>query len=435
MTVKATVWVVALHLLGIVGFGALVRDATERHWERRMLGLPPRGPVLGRVVFRIAGMPKAAFRGIGDAGDQWFGTAGRLTSSLEFSSSPFRRTNEKRDYAVVSLIAPNEAGLRVELVDLSDGKTVHAWKTGTRRVRYADVLSDGSLIGGTDGESSTTFRMDACSNVVWQKHLGAHRSMERDADGNYWMPWSVAPKTVSDGSAHWLEHGLTRISPEGRVLSQIALSGALKRAGRLSVFYSSGRRYERGPFHINDVEPVLQDGPFWRQGDLFVSFRTRAVVLLYRPSTDEVLWLRSGPWLGQHDIDVLSESEISVYSNNTITDEDNLYRVLGANEVYVYDFATGEVRSPWREAMRRHDVRTETRGGATLFRDGSVMLEESGRGRLLMLSADGERVWSYTNRVSDGSVRMLQASRYLDAEYGAVVTRAVAARDCGAAAG
>ena len=91
---------------------------------------------------------------------------------------------------------------------------------------------------------------------------------------------------------------------------------------------------------------------------------------------------------------------------------------MGANEVYVHDFATGDVRTP--------------RGGeATVFADGSLMVEESHQGRILMLSPNGEQVWSYVNRASDGVVYRINASRWLDAEYGAKVVRSVASLDCG----
>ena len=219
------------------------------------------------------------------------------------------------------------------------------------------------------------------------------------------------------------------ISPDGEVLSRIALSGALIRGGHRHLLYGEKKFGEMNPFHMNDVEPVLEDGPFWRRGDLFVSLRTNSVVLLYRPATDEVLWLRSGPWLHQHDVDIVGESEISVFSNNAADVGDGKSRVLDANEVYVYDFATGEARSPWREAMRRHDVRTPARGSATVLDDGGLIVEESNYGRVLRLSADGEPVWSYVNQAPDGLVHQLTA-RYLDAEYGAGMARSIASFDC-----
>ena len=321
----------------------------------------------------------------------------------------------------------------VEIIDLKQWKIVHSWKPlSAFRLNRFNVLPDGSLVVGgrtvVGGRPwAPTFRMDACSNVVWEQSLGVHHSFERGADGNFWSPWSLPPN-VSWATPAFHEDGVLSFSPAGEVLARITLADALIRAGHSHLVFGRAARAV-GIFHMNDVEPVLQDGPFWRRGDLFVSLRNSSVVLLYRPATDEVLWLQAGPWLQQHDVDVVSDSEISVYSNNTIFDHDPW--VLGANEVYVHDFATGETRSPWREAMRRHDVRTATRGGATLFADGSVMLEETKYGRILKLSPDGERVWSYVNRASDGTVYEIQASRWLDAEYGATVVRSVASLDCG----
>ena len=80
--------------------------------------------------------------------------------------------------------------------------------------------------------------------------------------------------------------------------------------------------------------------------------------------------------------------------------------------------------------MRRHDVRTETMGGAVLFDDGGLMVEENdlrqgpaavgGRCAPLVVRQPGV----------DGRVYKLGWSRYLDAEHGAEVVRSVAAADC-----
>ena len=327
-------------------------------------------------------------------------------------------------------LEPGAYRIVVELIDRNQRKTVHVWKPGPD-FEFAEVplypLPDGSLIVKAD---TGLHRLDPCSNVVWKKVIRTHHSIERDADGNFWMPWNVEPGTVPQGDSRLSEQGLISISPDGEVLSRIALSGALIRGGHRRLLYDM-YRYDRSKiFHMNDVEPVLEDGPFWRRGDLFVSLRTNSVVLLYRPATDEVLWLRSGPWLHQHDVDIVSESEISVFSNNVAMGKDGKTRVLGANEVYVYDFVTGEASSPWREAMRRHDVRTPFRGTAIMLDGGGLIVEESNYGRVLRLSADGEPVWSYVNRAPDGLVYQLAGARYLDAEYGASMARSIASFDC-----
>ena len=444
---RVELWMVAVLLsLATLGFGAFMKDGEGR--------VTPRGGAPGRVAFRIGSAPENLLRRFfrdpapppvvaGPSREQRF--HGR--SGLEIPPPGAVGESERRrnGYLVVlrhvsfsegDVAERDGAGERrvvspvvVDLVDLNRRKIVHSWTPGARfrRGRFF-VLPDGSLL--VDGRRAS--RMDACSNVVWERRLRAHHSFERDADGNFWSPLHMGRNTIPDRD--FVMDGFVRFSPAGEVLSRIELSGALMRAGHRHLLHGhqSARFQATTPVHMNDVEPVLRDGPFWRRGDLFVSLRNSSVVLLHRPATDEVLWLQAGPWLHQHDVDVVSDSEISVFSNNTVMDRDGNQRVSGANEVYVHDFATGETRSPWREAMRRHDVRTEIRGGATVFGDGSVMLEEAEYGRILMLSPDGERVWSYVNRASDGAVRVIQASRWLDAEYGAGVMRSIAALDCGA---
>ena len=425
--------VAVLLALATLGFGTFMKDSAER--------AAPRGGVLGRVAFRIGSTPENLYRWFfGDhappladkrAGEQRFHGRGGLAfaeSSPPSSSAP--------GYLVVARYFPHlhrshvgDAPTVVEIIDLNRRRVVHSWKPVLDdRLRRFNVLPDGSLLAGG---WRVTFRMDACSNVVWERRLRTHHSYERGADGNFWSPEYLVPNTIPHRNPDFMGDGFVRFSPAGEVLSRVSLSGALVRAGQRHLLYGADPRYG-SVLHMNDVEPVLQDGPFWRRGDLFVSLRAVSVVLLYRPATDEVLWLQAGPWLHQHDVDIVSDSEISVYSNNTFVDEDGDERVRGANEIYVHDFATGETRSPWREAMRRHDVRTRRRGGVAVFGDGSVMLEEADQGRVLMLSPDGEEVWSYVNRASDGMVYEIQASRWLDAEYGAKAMRSIAALDCGA---
>ena len=456
---RVELWIVAILLsLAALGFGTFMKDAAER--------AAPRGGALGRVAFRIGATPQNLYRWFfgdptpprpGGSRQRFHGEAGlTFATSLPpprgggriFTPPGMTRQDGEAGYLVVARYVPlpekdsaepdsihGHTPIVVELIDLNRRKTVHSWKPILNdrllRLRFY-VLPDGSLLAGSigNGDGGMTFRVDACSNVVWEQPLRAHHSYERGADGNIWSPWRIPNRIIPRTSPDRVADGFIKFSPEGEVLSRITLSGALMRAGHHRHLYNNDGTRAHAHVGMNDVEPVLQDGPFWRRGDLFVSLQVLSVVLLYRPATDEVLWLQAGPWLHQHDVDIVSDSEISVYSNNTFVDEDGDERVRGANEIYVHDFATGETRSPWREAMRRHDVRTRRRGGVAVFGDGSVMLEEADQGRVLMLSPDGEEVWSYVNRASDGMVYGILASRWLDAEYGAEVARSIAAFDC-----
>ena len=434
---KVPVWIVVVVLMlaaaGTVGFGALVEHTASRkaalHLNNEYL------PGLGRVALVIAGIPRNLHRLLfgrrhpAEARRQRFdGQAGLAFAFADAAGSP---GDGGRGYLFLArylpkptLDEPEGRTILLELIDLSLRKAVHVWYPDTElRDFAADVLPDGSLV--LLAQNRYVARLDACANVEWWKlELKAHHSIERDADGNFW--------TSAKSSRHRLANGkdeLLKLSSDGDVLARISLTDALTQNGYRHLLYDVDD-YKPNPLHVNDVQPVLRDGPFWRRGDLFVSLRTNSVVLLYRPATDEVVWLRQGPWLHQHDVDVVGDSEISVFSNNSVITWGGEYRVLGANEVYVYDFATGEARSPWREAMRRHDVRTVFKGAATLFGDGGLMVEEHNYGRVLRFSADGALRWSYVNRASDGRVYRLGWSRYLDADYGAEVMRSAAAAGC-----
>ena len=431
---KVEVWLVAVILLlaaaGTVVFGALVKEAAERNVQ-----FLDDGSVLGRSLLRVAQIPwdlaqflfapprtvalSQRFDGQAGLNYRW---RGPLESRGRYLL--LRRYLPKSNYRDLILSPATEGGgASLDLIDLSRQKTVYTWPLDTEDSLPFYLLADGSLVIGTHG---IVTRLDACSNVVWRKRLFIHHSIERDADGHFWTPVRDPSSTLPGANSRLKDDSLLRFSPSGDVLSRISLSDMLVRNGYRHLLYRS-RMYEWDPMHINDVQPVLRDGPFWRRGDLFVSLRTNSVVFLYRPGTDEVVWLQSGPWLHQHDVDIVSEHEISVFSNNTVATGDGDMRVLGANEVYIYDFATGEARSPWREAMRRHEVRTVTGGAATLFDDGGVMVEEFNYGRILRLSADGAVRWSYVNRASDGQVYRLRKIRWLDAEHGAEAVRSLTA--------
>ena len=327
----------------------------------------------------------------------------------------------------------------VELIDLARRESIHEWRQDLDRTgALADLeppermfpyaIEDGSLLFIDRGY---LIMLNGCSQVQWvlaTPHF--HHSIERDADGHFWVPYRVRPPLVPGAGPGFTEDGMARISRDGRVLSLVPLSRALIAGGHGHLLYTMDRRPLNDPMHMNDVQPVLEDGAVWRRGDLFVSLLSRSVVLLYRPSSDEVVWIASGPWMHQHDVNVVGPHEISVFSNNAARLEHGRREVLGANEVYLHDLVSGAARSPWRDALRRHDVRTATEGRATVLADGDVFVEESDSGRALRVGVDGTLRWSYVNRSDDGLSYLLNWSRYLDADTGARLAAAVTALDC-----
>ena len=340
----------------------------------------------------------------------------------------------------------------VEFVDLDTGALIHSWRPdvdainalsktperishlkrdyGLRRYIETDpfVLSDGSLL--YHGMGSPLVRIDACSRVIWTLDGDFHHSIEPDANGDFWTVESFHPPTIPFVDSEFDDDAIAKISPDGHALYRKSAAQILIDAGLQHVVYSHDE-YDPDPIHLNDVQPVLEDGPYWKRGDLFLSLRNPSMILLYRPSTNAVVWSRQGPWLMQHDFDIVSDHEIAVFNNNTAATPKG-GKTIGSNNIVVYDFATEGTREPFAAGFLQNHIRTETNGLFRFLPDGSVMVEEHDYGRLLALGPDGAVRWSFVNRApKDGRVYHLGWSGAVSAERAAEIRNALAQTGCG----
>jgi hypothetical protein len=179
--------------------------------------------------------------------------------------------------------------------------------------------------------------------------------------------------------------------------------------------------YRDDAVHLNDIQPVLADGPYWKKGDVFLSLRNLSTLMLYRPSTDEIVWMKRGPWTSQHDIDILDDHRIGVY-DNAIEDRGlGPYFPFGASQVMVYDFATDKVSMPLQKAMESNKVRTWMEGLFASLPGGLTMIEDSIEGRIIIFRPDGRVAAEFFNRASDGFRYHLGWSRYVEKAKGDVI--------------
>jgi hypothetical protein len=272
--------------------------------------------------------------------------------------------------------------------------------------------------------------MDGCGRALWRQEADLfHHSTETGPDGNLYVPSRIEPSALPGFPADYSDDAITVLSPAGEILAQRSVTDLLLAQGYAHLVYNA-RDFHRDAIHLNDIEPVLEDGRYWRRGDLFLSLRTRSAVLLYRPSEDRILWLQQGPWLGQHDVDILDGTRIAIFNNNSY-DTGRGGRVLGFSEISVYDFATGAVTSPWRAALESAAVRTVFEGLQAFLPGGHVLVEEENAGRLLILAPDGTVAAEFVNRAADGTVYRLGWSRHVPQPLAAAALAALAGQACG----
>lgn len=292
---------------------------------------------------------------------------------------------------------------------------------------HAMLDADGGLLVAA---YSPLVRADACSVLsLFQDSTIYHHSLERDDAGDIWVPQRIEPRTVDLGDDRFWDDGLTKLSPDGDVLFKRSVTAILEANGLTHLVRGRGAAHF-DPIHLNDIQPIAADGKHWRRGDLFLSLRNQSMVMLYRPSTDKVLWYRLGPWLHQHDVNVLDDHRISVFDNQARTVGVDEWAVLGSNRLLVVDLDADTISSPWQRGFERLEIRTATAGRGEVI-GAEAFVEESEFGRLLQFTADGDIIWQYVNRARDGKVYLLNWSRLVPRALGDRASDVLRARRCG----
>ena len=433
---KIEIWIlyltILLSILFAIGFGVLVRQ--------ELVGSIKAGWV-SKTALTLAEIPvniKSILQGPG--GD--LAVEDRFPSLDGFNGTP-------NSYETYLLLSRYDSDLRegiVELVDLRTFEILHTWnpdidafntlveqvddfkylnRDGNNKrslLMHPNLTDDGELLFGWE---KPLRKIDACSNLVFQNtHDSFHHSIETDIDGNIWVPSHIYPQTLTiekvgritfrdDG---YFDDAIVKLSPNGEILFEKSVSQIFINNGLEYLLFSVGDRlFDIDPIHLNDIQPVNFDGEFWKKGDIFLSLRHQSMVLLYRPSTNEIIWKGTGTFFHQHDIDILDNHRISIFNNNSKDFVDGDV-VDGNNEVIIYDFKTNEYSFYLKDSLIENDVRTITEGRSEILTSGDLFVEESNYGRTLYFNADGSLRWTHVNRANDGNVYRVGWSRILYTE-------------------
>jgi hypothetical protein len=437
---RVELWIVLLLLLLgsllVIGFGAAVLDA-----EREMFRLG----TVSRGALAVAEIPQNARRMLTpDASVRVHGSEQYKSkrTGWSFPSGPMSGTD---GYILLSRYDGTDKRHKIELVSLPTMRTVHSWtldpaellKSVTYVSRFADdhawnnehfreihpwLEGNGDLI--VKDHNSPLFRVDQCGNRLWTLQEAVyHHSTEADADGNLWIPSVAERHSIANVKDSFWEDLISQVSPSGKLLYSKSVTQILLRHGYANWLFGMDI-YNDDPTHLNDIEPVLADGPYWRKGDLFLSLRNVSAIMLYRPSTDEIVWMKRGPWTSQHDVDILDDHRIGIY-DNAVEDRgmDGSPYFPSSSQVVVYDFAADKVSTPLKKAMNDNEVRTSFAGLFTQLPGGATLVEDVTEARLIIFRPDGRIAAEYVNRAKDGWLYHLGWSRYIERQKGDVILR------------
>ena len=136
------------------------------------------------------------------------------------------------------------------------------------------------------------------------------------------------------------------------------------------------------------------------------------MIVLYRPSTNKIIWKGTGPFFYQHDVDIINNHSIAVFNNNVKVFEDGP-KIDGNNEVIIYDFKKKKYSTYLNKSLIKNDVRTATAGRSEIINNGDLFIEERKAARIIYFNKDGSLRWTYLNRADNGNQYDISWSRIL----------------------
>lgn len=308
------------------------------------------------------------------------------------------------------------------------------WQSAYYRSIHPYLTRDGGLI--VKDQAAPLVRVDACGRRQWiVADKLFHHSTEADADGDLWVPGIIEPSSVANASADLFEDSIIKVDQAGQILFEKSVLQLLMANDLNNLIFGgsnytvSNKRRILDPTHLNDIEPALSDGPYWQRGDLFLSLRNLSAVLLYRPTTDRIIWMKMGPWIAQHDVDILDDHRISLYDNH-VENRGGTPSVERNSRVLVYDFATDTVTDHLPEVMSEEKMKSPSAALYTALPGGYHLIEDATQARLLIAGPDKKMVAEFVNRADDGLIYQLGWSRFVPKSEGDAALASMKGMDC-----
>ncbi len=287
-----------------------------------------------------------------------------------------------------------------------DGRVLHTWRrdfldvwpdrsdlvsnTQTSHWRRAYLYENGDVLGIYEGVGIV--KVDRDSNVLW-KHLGGeHHDLEVMDDGRIFVlsrESGVVPE-VSDRSII-LEDFVTVLDADGTELGRRSILDAFwnssyEQAVRALNFRTAGDITHTNTLHL--LDGTLSDViPAFSAGNFLISFRKLDAIAVLDYDANEIVWLMAGPWLGQHQPELLPGGTILLFDNGGAGPHSRVveFNPVTQEQVWSYGQVEGE------------EFYTKSCGTAERLGNGNTLITESDNGRAFEVTTAGETVWEYWN--------------------------------------
>ena len=322
----------------------------------------------------------------------------------------FKPVNKlEKDLIVLTTHSDTANSRSVVLLNLKNDSILKKWKIDNpwdeiARIVNPILLPDGSLIYNYYYKARPGLhKIDPSGKIIWKNDsLLIHHGMNLNKDGDIWactqIPgWKTTGRYNLEGrEIFYHDHTITKFDSEsGKILFHKSITEILKENGISNYILKSTALDD--PIHLNDVQPALKNSRYFQEDDVFISLRNISLILHYRPATNELVNLLEGPFINQHDVDILNDSTLIIFNNNTYVDKTRNSRKPHKDKertVYAGDFYSNIVRYNFKtdrysfvgdSIFRAHKIFTTNEGLMECIAPDTYFVEEQNPGLLWVI--------------------------------------------------
>lgn len=332
--------------------------------------------------------------------------------------------NEKKAFFGLTLYSSYERPV-VELVDM-EGKRLHQWdlrplekslrSQGALRsmiVRDARLGEEGELTcllvnPGMTPWGGGVVKVDRHGHLLWKNFdQQVHHSLDVAPSGTLYTlghRWDrqlprYAKRVEKAKAPLFLHDDFVVMGRDGQTQQSLSLMEMLESFSPKEPWLSSlqmgwvkGKQKGWGdPLHANSVLYItaeMAEGiPQLEEGMVLLFLREPGLMMALAPEPWRVVWLQGGPWVGAHSPVVTKKGHIALFDNLSAFPHSRLVH---------FDLQRAKEVGSWR-GEPSHPLTSFAMGRVQPLPNGNLFVTESYGGRLLEVTADGERVWEWSD--------------------------------------
>ncbi len=278
-------------------------------------------------------------------------------------------------------------------------------------IEKAVLYPNGDLLAVYVAVGDTPFgyglvKMDRDSRIVWKYLAHAHHDVDLAADGRiHLLTQAIGTEEIPQLASvrpPRIDDYVVVLSPQGRELQKVRLLDAFLSSRYAHLLDTVPWYTVRGSgdyLHTNGIDTL--DGtaaiklPQATAGRVLLSFREISTLAILDLEEGRIVWATLGPWLRQHDPDLLPSGDILLFDNQGNPGPGGITRLIE------FDPATQQIAWTYT-GSDEHPFDSPVRSSQERLPNGNTLVTESDGGRLFEVTADGQMVWEYLNPVRGG---------------------------------